>query len=457
MQLVSTNPSRNYEAIGEVETSTAEDVARTVAAAHAAQPAWAGQPLAERCARVSSFVEVARRRIEEIALLIAMETGRPITGARDNVQAGIDYFTAYIEMADDCLAPQITRESDGEVHRVHREPWGVVAAICPWNYPFLNLAFQWGQALIAGNTIVHKNSEENPLFTRLLAGLAAESDLPIGVLNVVYGDGRTGDLLARADVDMISFTGSTRTGRAVARVAAEKFIPIVAELGGSTPCVVFDGADPVAVAELAYSRRFVNNGQSCDAVKRLIVHESCFDEVVSNLCDVIATKRVGDAADDRTDIGPLVSERQLATLEGQVGDAHTRGAKVAIGGGRPRELSGAYHLPTALTGVTRDMRVWSEEVFGPVLPVVAFKTDDEAIDLANDTPYGLSAYIVTDDRDRFRRVARRLQSGMIAQNHVTYWHPQNPFGGYKGSGMGRTHGRFGFDEVTQVKLVSEER
>jgi acyl-CoA reductase-like NAD-dependent aldehyde dehydrogenase len=305
---------------------------------------------------------------------------------------------------------------------------------------------------------VYKNSEENPLFAQLLEKLIAESDMPAGVFTIVYGDGTVGEMLARSDVDMISFTGSLDVGRKLTVIGAEKFIPVVTELGGSSPCVVFDDVDLTdEVIGYIFARRFYHTGQYCTSVKRLIVHESRFDELVDKLSKLVATKKLGDALDPTTDLGPLVAERQVVRLEAQVQDAVEKGAEVVIGGKRPRDLKGAYYLPTILTNVTRDMKVWNEETFGPVLPVVSFKTEDEAVALANDTQYGLGAHLLTSDKERFGRLAPQIQSGMVAQNLVRYLHPKNPFGGYKHSGMGRENGEFGFHEVTQVKLISEEK
>lgn len=457
-KLVSLNPSRNYEIIGEVEASTEKDVNDAVEQAHRAQSAWAAMSLERRCKAIESFVRISESRKEEIARLIAEETGRTLESARGNVAGGINYFNAYLQMAEQHLAPQVTFETETEIHRVYREPWGVVACICPWNYPFMNVAWQCGQALIAGNTVVFKNSEENPLFTKLLAELFAASDVPEGVFNVVYGDGQVGEWLARSDVNMISFTGSTLTGRKLTKIAGGKFIPIVTELGGSAPLIIFDDKEITdELAEFIWGRRFKNAGQACDAVKRLIVHESKFDDLVEKLCKNITSKKTGDALDESSDVGPLIALRQLEKLEGQIEDAKNKGAKIEIGGKRPENLRGAYYEPTVITNVNRDMRVWHEETFGPVLPVIAFSSDEEAVELANDTDYGLGAHVMTDDKERFVKVAKELKSGMVAQNEIMYWHPNNPFGGYKQSGMGRTHGEFGFHEVTQVKLVSEEK
>jgi succinate-semialdehyde dehydrogenase / glutarate-semialdehyde dehydrogenase len=423
-----------------------------------AQAKWATLSLTDRCKAIASFVKVSDSRAEEIAKLIAEETGRPLESAKDNVAGGINYLNGYLEIAEQHLAPQITFETDTELHRVYREPWGVIACICPWNYPFMNVAWQCGQALIAGNTVVYKNSEENPLFAKLLVELFAESDIPDGVFNVVYGEGQVGEWLVRSDVNMISFTGSTQTGKKLTKIAGEKFVPILTELGGSAPLIVFEDKEVTdELAEFIWGRRFKNAGQACDAVKRLIVHKSKFNDVVEKLRTNIASKKTGDALDVATDIGPLVAKRQLEKLEHQVKDAKDKGAKVEIGGSRPKGLKGAYYEPTVITNISRDMRVWREEVFGPVLPVIAFSSIDEAIELANDTEYGLGAHVMTNDNELFARVAQKLQSGMVAQNEIMYWHPRNPFGGYKQSGMGRTHGEYGFHEVTQVKLVSEQK
>jgi acyl-CoA reductase-like NAD-dependent aldehyde dehydrogenase len=459
MKLISTNPSRNYEIIGEVEASTEQDIKEAVAKAHIAQVAWASLPLDDRCKAVASFVEVAKERAEELAQVIAEETGRPIAGARQDAEKGLACFDAYLATAQQHLAPKITFETDSEIHRVYREPWGVIAAICPWNFPTTNVAWQCGQALLAGNAVVYKNSEENPLFAKLLEEIIAASTLPNGVFSVVYGDGQVGEWLARGDINRLSFTGSFAVGHKLTQIAAEKFISITTELGGSTPYIVFEGVQLTdAIVENIWGRRFLHSGQFCTSVKRLIVHESLFDELVSKLAKVTATKKIGDALDESTDIGPLVAKRQLEKLELQAQDAVAKGAKVVVGGKRPAGLQGAYYEPTILTGITPDMLVWCRETFGPVLPVVSFKTEEEAIRLANDTEYGLSAYMSAKDKQQFERVARQLQAGMIAENQVgNLMAGTNPFGGYKHSGMGRENGELGFHEATQVKLVSEDK
>lgn len=456
MKIASTNPAQNYKIIGEVEISTEKDINEIVKKAHLAQIEWSKLPLNDRLELVNSFVEECGKRADDMAQIITSETGRPISGSRADVSKGIDCFKAYMETAEQCLAPKVTFETDSEIHTVYREPWGVVAAICPWNFPFTNVAWQCGQAILAGNTIVYKNSEENQLFAKLLENIISVSKLPDGVFNIVYGDGKVGELLARSDINRISFTGSFAVGYKLTQIAAEKFIPITTELGGSNPYIVFEDAIlNEAEIDNIYSRRFSHSGQFCTSVKRLIVHESKIDEVIEKLIKVTASKKIGDPFDEKTDIGPVVAKRQLEKIEAQVDDAIKKGAKIVLGGKRPDGLLGAYYEPTIITNITKDMRVWNEETFGPVLPVISFKTENEAIELANDTEYGLSSYLLTNDQQLINRVAPRLQAGMIAQKQIfNLVAGYNPFGGYKHSGMGRENGEFGFHEVTQVKLVS---
>jgi succinate-semialdehyde dehydrogenase/glutarate-semialdehyde dehydrogenase len=458
VKLHSTNPSRNYEVIGSVTVSTKEDVEKAVAKARKAFPIWSTLSIKQRSDILESYLAIAKKRSEEIAQQIAEETGRPITSARGNVAGGISYFESYIAQAEKILSPQVTVETAKEKHMIYHEPRGVIAVISPWNYPFMNVTWQCGQALLAGNTIVYKNSEENPLFAKLLEELIHESDIPEGVFNILYGDGKVGQMLVEQNIDMISFTGSSATGRKLAVIGAEKFIPVVLELGGSSPMIIFEDVEITdETIAFIFGRRFKNAGQACDAVKRLIVHESKYDEVVLGLQKYIATQKIGDALDEDTEVGPLVAERQVKLIEEQVQDAVTKGAKIISGGKRPEGLKGAYYEATLLTNINPTMRVWHEETFGPVLPVVSFATEEKAIAMANHTDYGLTAHIMTNDVKRFNKVALQIKAGSIGQNEVMFWNPQNPFGGYKLSGMGRTHGEAGFNEVTQIKVVSAQK
>jgi succinate-semialdehyde dehydrogenase/glutarate-semialdehyde dehydrogenase len=457
MKLASTNPSRNYELKGEVEMTSEKDIKQAVELARATQTSWAALSQAERNQAVESFIEACKPHAEEIAELMAEEMGKPIMQAQAQVQDCFDYFHAQMDMAEAALAPKIVFEDKTQRHHQTREPLGVIVCITPWNFPFFNIPWQAGQALLAGNAVLFKQSEEIIIFSELIAKIVRESKLPKGVFTVILGDGKVGELLVEQPVDAILFTGSTRTGQRITELAAKRSIRVLTEMGGSAPGIVFEDADVPAVIETLYMARFENTGQFCDGLKRLIVHESKLGEVLTELKRVNATKRVGDAMDEKTDLGPLVAKRQLDLLKEQVKDALEKGAHVEFGGKEPAGLQGAYYEPTVLTGVTFDMRVWKEEVFGPVLPVVTFTAEEEAIKLANDTMYGLGAYVFTQDTARYLRVAKQLQSGLVAHNNALYFSTSTPFGGYKASGNSRTLGLEGFHEVTQIKVISEEK
>ncbi len=454
--LISTNPSKNYEPIGSVEVSTAEEVAQKVAAAHAAKKLWRDMDVAGRIKLIQKVMAHFDADREKLAQLMSQEMGMPIKESREDMQFGLDYLKAYCDQAENFFKPEISYKTESEIHEIYHEPYGVAAVIVPWNFPFTNFVWQCGQNLIAGNTVVFKHSEETPLCGKLIEEIVC-AELPAGVFSEVYGDRTVGELLINQDVNLICFTGSTQTGIKINESAASRFIPTVLELGGSAPGIIFEDADSDAIINTVFSVRFANCGQMCDALKRLIVHERKLDEVVAKLTDLIQSKKVGDAQDEHTDIGPLVAQRQVDLLEAQMADALEKDAHIVVGGNHPNGLAGAYYEPTLLTDVTQDMRVWNEEVFGPVLPITPFATEEEAIALANNTCFGLGAYIFTQDTERFNRVAAQLESGMVAHNNVSYINVNNPFGGYKMSGNSREHTKFGFDEVTRLKVVSRQK
>jgi succinate-semialdehyde dehydrogenase/glutarate-semialdehyde dehydrogenase len=457
MKLTSTNPARSYEPIGTVELSTEQDIQTALLKARAVQPKWAALTQTGRNVALESFLVLCEASAQDIATLITKEMGKPLNESRTHVQDSVDRYRAFMAMAGQALAPEIVYETGTERHHQFREPLGVIACIGPWNFPMLNLAWQTGQALLTGNAVVLKQSEEIILFSELIRSLIAKSDLPDGVFQIILGDAATGELLIKQPVDAIFFTGSTRTGQRITELAAKTSTRVLTEMGGSAPGIIFEDADIDRIIDTVYLARFDNTGQYCDGLKRLIVHEDKLDKVLTALAKVNATKTVGDPMDDKTDIGPLVAKRQLDLLNSQVDDARTKGAKIVFGGKEPAGLNGAYYEPTVITNVTADMRVWTEEVFGPVLPVMTFKTEDEAIGLANDTIYGLGAYIFTEDKPRYFRVAKQLNSGMVGDNNALFYSPYTPFGGYKASGNSRTNGVAGFHEVTQIKVISEEK
>lgn len=456
-KIISTNPSLSYKPIGEIDCSTHQDITAKITKARKAQPAWAILPVTERVAILDRTYQDFIRRKDDIRCMISQEIGMPLSVCHQiDIDPGLKYMRGYLDNAATWLAPEITYTSKEEIHQLFFEPKGIAGVSAPWNYPFSN--FIWGvmQNLVVGNTVVFKHSEECPLTGKLLEEIMQAGGIPDGVFNEIYGEGcDAGEYLMKSSIDLLWFTGSTGVGKHLYQIAAEKFIPAILELGGSAPGIVFKDADLKMTIESLYNNRFLNCGQTCDGLKRLIVHQDIFDEVVQGLANFIKTKKLGPAQDLTTDIGPLAAERQVVTLENQVADALKKGAKIVIGAQRP-ELQGAYYEPTILTNITRDMAVWKEEVFGPVLPIVSFNSEDEAIALANDSPYGLGGYIYTSNKERALRISHHLQTGNISINTANYVIAEDPFGGYKDSGLGREHGKQGLRELCLVKLVASK-
>jgi len=447
----------DFSILGSIAISTSEEVSAKVRAARDASAAWRGLGLSGRIDILRKVVSNFSSRAEEFAILATKEMGMPIRESREDVQDALRYFSWYLDNAHKYLAPEVTYENNEEVHTLYREPRGVAGVIAPWNYPASNFVWGCGQNLIAGNTIVFKHSEEVGLCGQLIEKILKESGVPLGVFNEVYGKGPVGALLARQDIDLICFTGSTLAGESLYRTAAAGMKKAVLELGGSAPGLVFEDANLDAAVAHIYRSRFQNAGQSCDALKRLLVHESVWDKMLQLLKGRLETSvRLGDPMIETTTLGPLASKQQLRALELQVADAVEKGAFVLIGGKQP-PLSGAYYEPTLLINITPGMRVWHEEVFGPVLPIIKFSTEEEAGALANDTEFGLGGYVYTEDRAKAERVASALQSGMVSVNGASYGRPMNPFGGRKRSGLGREHGRLGFEEVTEAKIVARPK
>lgn len=456
MKVVSTNPAKDYEVVGEVKQSTPEEIKAKVNAAHKAKKAWKELSVKGRIELLKPIRDEFEKRTDEIARLITTETGKPIKEAQSEVERYIhndlDWFLANGEEA---LADQITYSDEESIHRVVYEPYGVAASIAPWNYPFGMAVWGIFPSLIAGNCVIFKTSEECILVGKLIEEIMLNHQLADGVFSMVHGAGDVGETLTDCDINLLWFTGSTRTGKALYKKAGDKFIRAVMEMGGSNPCIVFEDIDITMAAPIIYNGRFQHCGQVCTSVKRLIVHESIVDPLIKELKYILQTKIIGDPLDPETDHGPLVAKRQITLLEEQVKDALDKGAKVVAQAKVPRSLKGAFYPPTILTNITKDMRVWKEEVFGPVLSIVTFKTEDKAIELANDTTYGLGAKVMTVDDDKAERVAAQIDAGSIHLGYENRFVPANPFGGYKNSGMGRERGIEGFREISQIKVIQK--
>lgn len=455
--ITSTNPSDNFSLIDTVPVTTEDEILEKVQRARMSQFSWAKFDLSKRLNILRGLHAIFEENKDKLAELTALEMGMPIKEAQDDIDGGLAYFLWYLDNAPQYLKPEVTYDLDTEIHEVHRVPVGVVASIIAWNFPFSLFIWQAGQSLIAGNAVVFKHSEEVPVFSNFLEKLIDSSELPHGVFEMVIGGRAAGAFLIQQDIDMITFTGSSQVGKEIYKVAAEKFIPAVMELGGSAPGIVFEDADVGEVIESIYINRFLNCGQSCDGLKRLIVHESLFEETVEKLRQQILGKKQGQAIQYQTDLGPLVSQQQVDKLKSQVEDAVTKGARIECGGKKPENLKGAYFEPTILTNISQNMAVWKEEVFGPVIPVIPFSNYEQAMELANDTQYGLGGYVFTRSKQLAMQAAQDLKSGMVTHNNCSYVQPGNPFVGIKSSGMGSENGKYGFEEVTRLKVMVIEK
>lgn len=456
MDLISKNASKQNEVLGSVRETTEEQVVEMVKLAHDAYDEWSLKDIGERISVLREVYDVLSENSKDIAELITKEMGKPIGLAENEVRDTLKNILWSLDNADTLLSPEITYEDDEQMQKVVYAPRGVSVVISPFNFPFSLSCAVGFQNMIVGNTIINKPDPNLPLLTELLDKLFRSTNLPKGVQQFVYGGREIGDFLVNQDINMICFTGNTKTGEHLYKIAAEKMIPILMELGGSAPGIVCEDADIDKVIKGMYAKKFSTMGQLCHALKRLIVHESLFDEVVDKLKEIAESQVIGDPMDRNTTMGPLVNELQLKKLMDQLEDAKAKGAHIVCGGNRPIEGEN-YFEATIVTNVTRDMRIWNEEVFGPVLPIVSFKDKEEAINLANDTIYGLGSYIYTTDKQRFERISKRINSGMVGFNNVAYSAPYNPFGGTKRSGIGRTRGKWGLMYLCDIKTISYDK
>ncbi len=454
MKLQSVNP-HDHSIVGEVNIATPQEVLSTVSAAKAAFPDWKATPIEKRAEFIKKYRELVSTHKDEIAKLISQEMGKPLNQSLDEVTGELDFLDYYATEGVKALADVTVQKTDSEHFYYRFEPYGVCAVITPWNFPLGMFNSGVIPTLIAGNTVVLKPTESSTLSQKLMMDLLQETGIPEGVANILLGAKDTGRQLIDAPIDLVWFTGSTVAGLDIYKKCGEKFIKCICELGGSSPAIVFPDAPLESTLENLYWARFLNTGQVCSAVKRLFVHKSIFDQVVSSLVKKVQTVKIGNPLEG-PDLGPLVNVIQLEKLEAQVADAVSKGAKVEVGGARSTDLalqSGNYYQPTILTNVTEDMRLMTEEVFGPVLPIIPFETDEEVIRLANQTEYGLSAEIYTKDLAKAEKLTHLLDAGTVAINTDNYYKPMCPIGGYKKSGLGREYGHAGMQELAQIKLI----
>ncbi len=453
------DPSTN-ETLETVTLAGPDDVDAAVAAARSAFGEWSRATPVERSTVLLKAAALLDERAEELAQLESRQAGKPIRLAREFDVPGTVDNTAFFGTAARRLDGMASAEYSGDhTSSIRREPIGVVGSIAPWNYPLQMAAWKVLPAIAAGNTIVLKPAEITPLTSLLFAEAFTEAGAPAGVVNVVTGTGPVAGehLVGHEDVDMTSFTGSTAVGRRVMATAARTGKRVHLELGGKAPFVVFDDADLEAAVHGAVAASLINTGQDCTAATRAIVHRSLHDAFVQGVADLMAQVRIGATDDEATDLGPLSSAAHQAKVARMVERA--RGyAKVVTGGATPGgDLArGCYYEPTLVADVPLDSEIWRDEVFGPVLAVVAFDDDDEAIRLANDTPFGLAASAWTRDTYRAGRATREIRAGCVWVNDHIPIISEMPHGGYGHSGFGKDMSAYSFDEYTNVKHVMHD-
>ncbi len=461
-RIVSLDPATD-EILGQFECAGQGEVFAAVEAARAAQPAWAAAGVEERVRVLRRFQRLLHENKSEVARLIAREAGKPYAEALlTEVLVALDAARFCTQEAPRLLRPQPVSHGNlvlkAKSARIVREPHGVIGIISPWNYPFSTPATETLAALVTGNAVVLKPSELTPLIAIELEKLLHEAGVPTTIFQVVIGDGGTGALLTRAPIDKLIFTGSVPTGKRVAEAAAGELLPVVLELGGKDPMLVLDDADIEATSSAAVWGAFVNAGQACLSVERCYVHRSIYDRFVAACAEKTAQLRVGNGLDRDVEMGPLIHDRQLNIVRTQLEDALGKGARVLVGGVPLPKLGPNFFAPTVLVDVNHDMRVMREETFGPLLPIMTFDTDDEAVRLANDSEFGLAASVWTRNRARGEALAARIDAGTVMINDVVscFGISEAPHGGVKASGLGRTHGRLGMEEMVRVKYVDTD-
>jgi betaine-aldehyde dehydrogenase len=453
------NPS-NRKIIALAAEGNRDDARAAIAAARKAFDSgpWPKTTGPERSVLLFKLAGLIERDREELAELESLDTGKTLEESRwdmDNIAGIFRYFAG---LADKDGGEVIASPAPDSLSIVLREPVGVCSQISPWNYPLLQAAWKLAPALAAGCTVIVKPSEITPLTTVKVTELAIEAGYPAGVVNLVLGPGGSvgAEMAENTNVDLVSFTGGIETGKTIMRAASSNVKKVALELGGKNPNIVFDDADFETAVDYALNAVFFHAGQICSAGARLMVQSGIHDRFVKALAKRMAAIKVGDGFAPDTQMGPLISAEHLAKVEGYVGIGREEGARLLLGGERPSDpalQNGFFHLPTLFTECTNDMRIVQEEVFGPVITVEKFETEEEAVTRANSTIYGLSAGFWTRDPDRIHRISRQLRFGTVWVNDFNVYFTQAPWGGYKQSGLGRELGRAGLEEYTELKHI----
>jgi acyl-CoA reductase-like NAD-dependent aldehyde dehydrogenase len=455
--LTSWNPATG-EALGTAPLRSAADVNVAVKAARAAFPAWRDLGYAKRGSLLLRFCAQVASKRDEVARLLTLENGKPLSEAMAEVLSACGFLSYYARHAKKLLADEFIHDTNpllaNRETKLVAEPKGVIGIISPWNYPLLLTMAELSGALAAGNTVILKPSEHTPLLGLLLEELAVATGLPAGVFQVLTGDGTTGAALAASALDHIGFTGSVSTGKQVALAASARLTPVTLELGGKDPALVLEDCDLDFTSRGLVWGAFTNAGQACSSIERVYMPRAIANSLIPLIVERAQALKVGSGLDPTTEVGPLISEKQLAIVEAQIQEAVQAGARVLTGGARMAG-PGHFYQPTVIVDVTPAMRLMREETFGPVLPIIIVDGQAEMIAHANDSPFGLSATLWTKDLARGEAIARDIQAGSVWINTglTSYGNPLMPRGGFKLSGIGKIGGKAGLAELVNWKLI----
>jgi succinate-semialdehyde dehydrogenase/glutarate-semialdehyde dehydrogenase len=443
-EVISTLPE-----MGKKETNDA------IEAANIAWPNWRNKTAKERAAILKKWFDLIMENQEDLAILMTAEQGKPIAEARGEVGYGASFIEWFAEEGKRTYGEVIPTPSNDRRIIVIKQPIGVVAAITPWNFPIAMITRKCAPALAAGCPVVIKPASETPLSALAIAELADQAGIPKGVLNVVVGTKASEIGAALTDspiVRKLSFTGSTAVGKILTRNCADTMKKVSMELGGNAPFIVFDDADLDSAVSGALISKFRNTGQTCVCSNRILVQEGIYDEFVTRLADSVKTLNVGNGMEEGINQGPLISQKALDKVKDHISDAIDRGA-VIVAGGKPHQSGGTMFEPTVISNVDASMKVASEETFGPLAPIFKFSTEQEAIDMANDTEFGLASYFYTSNVNRIWRVSEALEYGMVGVNEGVISNEVAPFGGVKESGLGREGSHYGIDDFLELKYI----
>jgi succinate-semialdehyde dehydrogenase/glutarate-semialdehyde dehydrogenase len=447
------NPATG-EVIGSVPDMGNAETKRAIDAADRAWPAWRAKTAKERSAILRKWFDLMMANQDDLGLILTTEQGKPLAEAKGEIAYGASFVEWFAEEAKRVYGDVIPPHQADKRILVLKQPIGVSAMITPWNFPNAMITRKAAPALAAGCTVVIKPAEQTPFSALAMAELAERAGIPKGVFNVITGDAPTigKEMCANPTVRKVSFTGSTEVGRILMRQAADTIKKLSLELGGNAPFIVFDDADLDAAVDGAIASKYRNAGQTCVCANRIYVQDTVYDAFAAKLAEKVKQFKVGDGTEAGVIIGPLIDQQGMKKVEEHVADATAKGAKVMLGG-KAHSRGGLFFEPTILTGVTQQMRLSTEETFGPVAPLYRFKTDDEAIAMANATEFGLAGYFYSRDIGRIFRVAEQMETGMVCVNSGILSTEVAPFGGVKQSGLGREGSKYGIEEYLEVKYL----